>query len=323
MNLPPDPSDIRPNNNPVNIEQPENFRSRIRQLPLIPILAIVLVGIGLAFLVLSLRGSSDHPLYPILPSFTPSSGTVNYEPIVLNFAELNKDPATYLGQRIQVSGIFTPVAPPGCLDHNGPNVKWSLVSEELQLNAIGFENLLQLLSEGTEMTVTGIWNAYQGPVGCGKGPSTGTVWFLAVDRIVEPNPLFSSSGVVITVIPGEQTQFTPSIEVTEAITLTATVPLTSTEPITATATLGSISPPLMTPTPDITSLPVTPLSTPGATPSITSEVTTGTPTTAPGVTPGATINPLETPTLGLPTSTPSSGYPGPSSPTPTTPGGYP
>lgn len=174
------------------------------------------------------------------------------------------------------------------------------------------------------MTVTGIWNAYQGPVGCGKGPPTGTVWYLAVERILEPNPLFSSSGAVITVIPGELLQTSPAIETTETITLTVTATMTGTVSITATATLESIVPPLTTPTPDNTGMPVTPLSTPGTTPSFTPETTPGVPTIDPGVTPGATSNPLATPTLGLPISTPSDpGYPGPISPTPTTPGGYP
>lgn len=329
MNTPPERSADRPDETEANNREIVGLKTHLDRLPIIPALAVMLVLVGLALLTLSLRSNADRPLYPILPSFTPVASTISYEPILISFSELNEDPSVFRGQRIQVSGRYTPVSPPECPDHNGPPIRWSLVADELQLNAIGFENLLRLLKDGTEMTVTGIWSAYHGPVGCGKGPPDGTVWFLAVDRILEPNPLLSGSGPVVTVITGGPLPTLSPFETVEGITPTPTTELIVTEEITLTATLPSIIPPSISPTPEGTILPVTPLLTPGTPSGITGTPPfSGTPdetsTIDPSITPVVTEGPPGTPTPGFPTSTPSGpGYPSPGTPTPTQPGGYP
>ena len=109
-----------------------------------------------------------------------------YKRQVLTFAELNADPDAYRDRRIQVAGDFASVPPPTCTPHAGPSIRWSLVAEELQLNAVGFENVLRLLAEGTPMTVTGIWRLYSGPAGCGKAPPDANVWFLSLIHLSEP-----------------------------------------------------------------------------------------------------------------------------------------
>jgi hypothetical protein len=195
------------------------------------------------------------------------------------------------------------------------------VAEELQLNAVGFENVLRLLAEGTPMTVTGIWRLYSGPVGCGKAPPDANVWFLAVDQIVEPNPLFGEGGVVLTVIAGSPPATLPPLDLTaptlEATpTLTATVPLASPDapPATAPAVLPTVGA-SATATPTTTAT----LATPG-TPTITATPTqTGTPgpspTAGPSPTPSATVEGSETTEPGIPTVTPGGpGYPGEGTP---------
>ncbi len=291
------------------------------RLPLMSIAAAVLVVIGLALLAVSLSGGNSNPLYPILPTMTPPAATTALEPEVIGFAELNADPAAFLGRRLQVSGDYTPLAAPECLDYTGPDIRWSLVAEELQLNATGFEPLLTLLEPGTAMTVTGFWQAYRGPVGCGKEPDDGTVWYLAVDRILEPNPLTGATGPLLTVIPGTALPTLSPEETLETVSPTVAITTTITNSLTVTATVGTSLPAGVTPTPAITAPPVTPLVTAGS-----PAAGTGTPDSGatPAATPPAGSSPTPSPTggtpgagtPGLPTNTPSgTGYP-PSGTTP-------
>lgn len=312
--------------------QPADSTGRLRaaagRLPWLTFFAVVIVLVGLSLLALSLSGGNNRPLYPNLPTLTPITGTIAAEPLIIGFAELNTDPSAYQGQRLQVSGVYTPVEPSECFDFSGPAIRWSLVAEELQLNAMGFENLLRLILDGTEMTVTGIWRAYHGPVGCGKEPEDGTVWYLDVDRILEPNPLSGASAPAITVIAGSPQPTLSLQETLETPTAVLSPTIEIEEIITPTATLeGTI---LITATPTLPTTPlVTPLSTPGtpdqlpgtATPEGT---TTLSPTPGPSPTPTATGGASGTTTPGLPTTTPSgTGYPSQSTPTATTTGGYP
>ncbi len=317
-------------------ERPANRRERLNsllgRLPVISAVAAILLLFGLATLAWTINSRDAHPLYPILSTHTPLAATVDYQPVLVGFAELNADPAALLGQRIQVSGVYTPIEPPECVNYTGPSVRWSLVAEELQLNAIGFETLLRLVDEGLEMTVTGIWSAYRGPVGCGKEPPDGTVWYLLVDRIVEPNPLLGTVAPALTVIPGDPLPTPPPFTTPEpSLPTPEETPDDDLSPFPS-PTLGSTFP--ITPgiTPETTPLPVTPLVPPGTPPP--GATTTPDPGETPGISPTpdltqtAEATPGEggTPPPGIPTTTPGGpGYPPPgTTPTATTPsGGYP
>lgn len=328
-------SDSNENRGDARDEQGQSFDtthatvSSGARIPVVTIAAILLVVIGLAFLAYSLSSKDEKPLYPLLPSATPLAGTIDYTPALLGFAELNADPALYNGLRIQVSGAFTPIDTPPCPDYTGPAIHWSLVAEDLQLNATGFENLLTFLSPGTDMTVLGIWTAYHGPVGCGKQPPDETVWFLAVERILEPNPLIGVTGSSLTVIPGEPLATLSPFETGESQTPELTPTAGSLLTGTPTPTIESPLTIQATPSPDLTSLPVTPLLTPGATAALTTTPGFG---VTPGLTPTINLSITPEPTSGLPgttlpplpTSTPAGpGYPGQPTPTATTTGGYP
>lgn len=276
---------------------------------------LILGVVGLVLLLLFLftrQDSAGSGLYPALPSPTPLPEIVISETSLLTFTELNAAPADYRDQRIQVSGAFTPVTPPTCRPYAGPDIRWSLVGEDLQLNAVGFEQVLSLLQPGTEMTVTGIWRAYQGPLGCGKEPEDGTAWYLQVDQILEPNPLFNPSQAVVTFVPGEQP--TPvGLDTPQAPPLEETLPSPTFPVETPTVQFPDTTIPTpeleATPTLPTTPLGVTPLPTlPGETPTV-NPFETGTPTPTPTVTgtPGA-----GTPTVPVPTSTlQGTGYPNP------------
>lgn len=265
----------------------------LRRWPWLAAVAVLLLLAGLAAIVYTLLARDTRPLYPNLPTFTPLASTIEGEPSLIGFAELNEDPDAFRDRRIQVSGNFASVEAPTCVPHAGPIIRWSLVDEELQLNAAGFENVLRLIEEGTPMTVSGIWRLYQGPAGCGKEPADGNVWFLEVDQIIEPNPLFGEGGVALTVEAGGPLATLPPLDLSTP-TLEATPTLTATlEAAPTDGVLPTFAPPTaVLPSPTLA---------------------TGTPTATTSATPTATTGP--SPTLGTPPTPTQTGTPGPS-PTP-------
>jgi hypothetical protein len=302
----------------------ERWRAAARRLPVITLIAAIFVLGGLGLLAVSLSSGGERPLLPLLPTFTPLATTADSAPVEIGFAELNADPAAYLGQRLLVSGNYTLLDKPDCPNPTGPMLQWSLVAEELQLNAQGFEAVLRLVEADTPLTVTGIWRAYRGPLGCGKEPPDGTLWYLAVDQIIQPNPLLGATAPQLTTIAGTPAPL--GTEETAVATPTAETPTPTTE----TAGTQPASPPGITPTAGLSpspTLPTTPLATP-ATPGTLAPVTPDA-TPAESVTPDLSPVPTETggpagtTTPGLPSATP--GGPGyPAQPTPTgTVGGYP
>jgi hypothetical protein len=253
----------------------------------------------------------------MLPTRTLLPGTFESNLSLVSFPNLAEDPIAYRDQRIQVTGEFTPVTPPDCRPYSGPPIAWSLVSDELQLNAIGFEDVLRLVAPGTTMTVSGIWRAYQGPLGCGKEPEDGTVWYLQVDRIIEPNPLLGTAVPALTFEAGELQGAPSDAFATQALPPTLPAEATPELPPSPTEDFGVTPEPTIefvepTPTLPTTPLETTPLVTPtpdfGATPDLTLTPGSGTPSGTPGT---------GTPTVGAPTATlQGTGYPG-GTPTPT------
>jgi hypothetical protein len=291
--------------------------------PLLLVALLILIIGGLA--ILSSTQTGNRPLYPALPTLTPVSQELAQEAKVLDFTELNADPAAYRDQLIRVTGAYTPVPAPECQPWAGVPIRWSLVAEGLQLNATGFESILRFIDPGTELSVAGYWRMYQGPLGCGKQPAAGVVWYLEVIRIIEPNPLvIGGSNISLTVIANSPLPTLGSIEALTTLTPSLTPTSTETvEPLPTEPGIGiGTSEPTAIPTETAT------LAFPGTVTNTPDPDATPTPDTTPGVsvTPGMTAtvsgSSTETPDPGLPTSTPSgTGYPTNATNTPT--GGYP
>ncbi|MFO7678857.1 MAG: hypothetical protein R6X34_02300 [Chloroflexota bacterium] len=303
--------------------------------PRLRYLAPVVILLGLLLLILIVAascggGGSDDGLKPFRPTRTRGEATVDGQLLALSFTELNAEPAAYQNQRIRVTGNYMILAPPDCRLYTGPLFAWGLIAEELQLNALGFEELVRYLPEGLEMTVEGVWRLYDGPLGCGKGPADGVAWYLQVERIIAPNPLPLISRTVMPTLPGASGTIVatqPGIVVTplETRTLETAVPDQPGIGIT----------PLATNTPPFPGTPPGPLTlTPTPTGTVSGLMTTTPipgqtvpPTLLPGQTgtpaPGGTATPTFTPSAtvpGLTTQTPaatSPGYPNPNTPVPT------
>jgi hypothetical protein len=301
-----------------------------RQISPLAITGGVLVILLLLALLLTRGGT--RPLKPTRPSATPVELNQNSQAILVTFDELNTNPYAFHNQRIRITGSYTPQPKPDCTNYKGLLIRWALISENLQLNGYGFEDVLKLVPEGTTLTVEGIWRLYDGISGCGKGSPQALIWYLQVDRIVQPNPLpgFGSAPDDSILLPGE-TPFpegaepTPTAEDGTAVispTPSATPTMTPTPTIVITPSMtpsstATLFPGEMTPTPSNSFPTNTPA--PGASPTTveTSPTTTNTP--PPLTTPGTAVPTL--PSLGTstpgPSPTPGSGYPGPGTPTST------
>lgn len=262
-------------------------------------------------LLIALAGCQAEGSFGPFPRTATPSGEFVRQAIQVTFAQLNQDPAAVQDKYIRISGSHLKLPPPVCNPVRGPSFAWSLADltpgagDWLRVDAIGFERAVQLLPEGTPMTLEGFWRLHDGPLGCGKNAPRAAIWYVEVLRIVEPNPLPGSGLPSLTPALGGSLD----IQITPLATLTPTMTATSEMTATLSATL----------TPSAT-VSVEPLETPTETP-------TATVTLEPGVTPTITMTPAATATVAdtptgaaPPTETPEV-YPPPYMTA--TPGGYP
>lgn len=248
--------------------------------------------------------------------------------MAVSFTELDTDPAVYRNRLIRVRGSFQALPSPECEQYTGPNFAWELVENDLHLKAVGFEEVMELVPEGTTLAVEGFWRLYQGPLGCGKEPPRTTIWYLETMRLVQPNPVPQLAAAPGASPSPADAEAQPATEAPPEATVGATGPTPQVSP-SATRTAADTplpgTPPPATETPDLSQTP-TPSATPSSTP--TPSPQTGTPDTTPTPTPSpeATTSGGSTPTLPPPTNTPGpqgTGYPGPPSDPTETPQGYP
>jgi hypothetical protein len=190
--------------------------------------------------------------------------------------ELVAEPAAYAGQYIRLSGQYRRLPLPVCegLPRLSP-AGWQLAGGEEAIAAGGFDGLFRsLVVEGLTVTVEGRWLQWTGPFGCGKTAPVEALWYLAVQSVVEPQPLVRVTltpprGVAPTAVAGLPTvapspttsgtalasptgitavtpgPATPTIRVptvTAATTVTRLPTATGAAPLTATATISGTSP---------------------------------------------------------------------------------
>ncbi len=113
------------------------------------------------------------------------------EPIAISLAHLASNPEFFEGSTLQLAGNYQKLPILSCNrdPHPGP-ASWGIIGEGLLANASGHDAQLRaLLVENQPIVVEGRWLRFSGPVGCGKSASVQEVWYLSVDRIIEPHPL--------------------------------------------------------------------------------------------------------------------------------------
>lgn len=280
-----------------------------------PPIAIVLLLIMGILIGRNIDRNPSRGLFPYLSSPTPIALIFDGQPALVSFEELQDDPFAYVNRPIQVTGDLLFLEPLDCLQHSGPNMGWALIADDLRLDAVGFERVVTLVPPNTTLTIQGIWRNYSGPAGCGKGPAIQNFWYLAVSRIVQPNPLLDVNGQPIVILGDPPAGADGIPEVTRTATGTAVpeILITSIPSSTATPTV-SAPPPNTTPTSVILAT-QTPESPTGDTPTVEVATPIPTETNDPTVTPNgeSTETAVPTATGELPppaaTSTPG-GYPG-------------
>jgi hypothetical protein len=258
-----------------------------------------------------------------LPPDIESNQIISSQPQLVTFTELEADPTIYQDKLIRVTGTYVTLPVVSCSPYSGPNTSWALVADGLRLDMLGFEGLLnQFNVEEMNLTLDGILRRYDGPLGCGKRPEPGVLWYLEAQQIVQPNPLVQAdtgpSGDPSIVPPPfpTGTSLPPGEELPEEEPTTGpgTPSRTPTPTTTAVATASSTPTiePDGTPSPQSTTI-VT--RTPTRTPTPTQTAPAGGGTSTPSPTPSQTPTPGSGSTP-LPTATPGGGYPGDPTPYP-------
>jgi hypothetical protein len=250
-------------------------------------------------------------LRPVEPNVA-SNQIIAGQPQLLTFAELEADPTAFQDKLIRVTGTYVPLPVVSCQPYSGPNSSWALVADDLRLDMLGFEGLLsQLVLGEINLTLDGVLRRYDGPLGCGKRPPAGILWYLEALQIIQPNPLVQagtgssgSSGVIPPPFPTGTPSGTGAGETPDEEATTGPGTPTRTPSPTSTINAAASSTPTLDPNETIT-----PQSTGTVTRTPTQTTTApGSGTTTPTPTPSQT--PASGPTTApLPTTTPG-GYPG-------------
>ena len=328
-------------------EKESSFMDEIKALrPPAWVVIIILFLVALCLLLFAALywQNQPRPLKPARETATPHEVIVDGQPIVVTFEELNSNASAYQNKWVQVSGSYFPKSPTVCnpKPSNGPIFKSVLVAEGFQLDVQGGEEALAIVAVNTDMVVQGIWRRYSGPVGCGKEPASGIVWYLDIRAVVQPNPIAGSTPLpidgtvaadILTAVP----QMTPTPNADGSIPTPTFTPI----PVTVV-----VETPIVTNTPTPTSGTIIPTPTTLVVQTPTATATDGTFTRTPTPNPNATATPqgsvtstatatatvtgtpptavaTETRPSGIPTATRPAGYPV-NTPVPSsTPGGYP
>lgn len=264
---------------------------------------------------------------PFTDGFAPTIAPPPAAPTPVTIRELVLRPADYENSYVRVSGTYLPLPPLACGD--APRVSpatWSLVGEELFLQAAGYDTVLNAVApNGLAMTVDGQWRRWRGQVGCGKEAAETEIYYLDVIVIVSPNPLayqpqeVSAVNTVPVIIPTELgppltppgEEQTPIVgEVTPGPTIALATPTFPSQPSptiggsnptatfalppTATTTGGGAATPTATRPTTATAGATAATGTPGGTPGTTGTPGTATSTTTAGTPAGTTVPPGNT-----------------------------
>ena len=270
----------------------------------------LIFGLVLVTLLIACSGNQRPTPTPFAEADGTAAAESSATPQNITITDLAADPEAYADSVVTITGHYRRLPLLVCETDPHPSpATWQLEGADGSLIAVGgFDSQVRsLLPTDLTMTVAGVWQQFEGPVGCGKSATTMQIWYLKASDILSPSPIAR-----VTLTPtGSGTQVA-GVDAGEGTAVPT--PSDGSQPPTPTLEITE-SEPTQTPTSASTTVPAPPGGgTPGgnATPTVTlaagggTAVSTATPTTnAPG-TPGG--NPGATPTTGsgTPTATGSS-----------------
>ena len=163
---------------------------------------------------------------------TPAEETRDPETsLPISITDLAAAPEEYNNDFIEVSGRYRRLPLLVCNSDPYPApATWQLQAKDGSLIDVGgFDSQVRsLLPNDLTMTVTGVWQLFEGPVGCGKNAASSQIWYLKVSDILSPSPIAQ-----VTLTPtGDVTQ----IAAVDGLTAVPT-PTNDDDPVAATPTL--------------------------------------------------------------------------------------
>lgn len=157
---------------------------------------VLLAAVILAFFFTSCRPSngSDDSSEVTPTAFAkqfPIQRVTTAAPIPITLEHLAANPDFYIGATLQLTGQFRRLPRLACEGESYPSpATWGLEADGFLANGSGMdEQLRSLLNEGQTITVEGRWLKFEGPVGCQGNLSDQAIWYLSIDRVIDPNPL--------------------------------------------------------------------------------------------------------------------------------------
>ncbi|MEZ4593038.1 MAG: hypothetical protein R3D55_18130 [Chloroflexota bacterium] len=119
---------------------------------------------------------------------TPPAGSAQS----ISISDLAADPEAYANTVIELTGQYRRLPLLICQNDPHPSpATWQLMAEDGSVVAIGgFDSQVRsLLPDNLTVMVSGIWQLFEGPVGCGKDASSVQIWYLKAGDILSPSPI--------------------------------------------------------------------------------------------------------------------------------------
>ncbi len=221
---------------------------------------------------------------------------------------LDLNPTAYDGDLVEIVGRLSFRSRTLCDGKaQGSPATWQLTADNATILVGGFDEQIRLLlREEQTMRVVGRWTRWQGPVGCGSDAQQEQFRYLAVTRILWPNPLTNATLTPMAIADSTAV----AEEVSPTINAIPESTGTPTSTMTITPTADAATP---TPTPSPNNGTPQPTAINSATPSILTSTPLSSPTASPAPgTPSAT--PMATATATAAAATPSSNTATPTQP---------
>lgn len=246
-------------------------------------------------------------------------------PSEISITDLATDPEAYANTFMEVTGRYRRLPLLVCnADPYPAPATWQLEAEDGSIIAVGgFDSQVRsLLPNNLTVSVAGVWQLFDGPVGCGKNAATTQIWYLKASDILSPSPIAQvtltptgsasqiaeSAGETAVPTPDDDGNLsaTPTLEVTEdepgstpsaapgpteegTPTIMTPQPTTDGDPTNSPTPDGSAAESTITPTTDLTASPTADSGTATVTP--TGNGNAGSATATPGILTTATRNP--------------------------------
>ena len=113
-------------------------------------------------------------------------------PQEITITDLATDPEAYANTFLEISGRYRRLPLLVCnTDPYPAPATWQLQAEDGSFIAVGGldSQVRSLLPNDLTMTVAGVWQLFEGPVGCGKNAASTQIWYLKVSNILSPSPI--------------------------------------------------------------------------------------------------------------------------------------